>query len=138
MSRRTKTMLITLAALAVIIVAGNIAFQKLDERRAAAFGFAVNEPEQALKQIARAAEIKGSLSGAGFGIAIAGKELPALGLTQWTISTDGVIRGTAAERSLIVLLTPELRDGRVAWNCKLEPEREFLRGTCAYVGQANR
>jgi len=34
---------------------------------------------------------------------------------------------------LVVLLTPEIRDGKIAWNCKVEPEREFLQGTCAVL-----
>jgi hypothetical protein len=128
--------------LAILIVAGSIAFQRRDDRLAATFQFAVNEPELALKQIAQVAEGKDSLSGSGsgsgIGVAIYRRKMPNLGPTQWTITADGVVRGSAPERGQLVLLTPDFRNGKVAWNCKLEPEPEFIRNTCSHIRQANR
>lgn len=138
MTRRAKTVLVTVAILAVLMVAGNVAFVRQDDQRAAAFKFAVNQPEAALKQITQIAESKGTLSSSGVGVMIPDREIANLGLTRWTVSPDGTIRGTAPERGLAVLLTPEMRDRKVAWNCKVEPEREFMRGTCGFIGQANR
>src|SRR5258705_4706111 len=133
MTRRTKSILSIVAIRAVLLVAGNIAFVRQDDRRAAAFRFAVNEPQAAMTQITRVAESKGSVAGSGVGVTIPDKQLPNLGPIRWTVSPDGAIRGTAPERGLVVLLTPEMRDQKVAWNCKLEPEREFMRSTCGFI-----
>jgi hypothetical protein len=135
MSRGAKAILIVVAVIALLAIAGNIAFVRWDERRAAAFGFAVNEPETAIKQITQAAERKGTLVGSGIGVAIPSRTLTNVGSTQWTISPDGAIRGSAPERGLVVVLIPEMTDRKVAWNCKLEPEREFMRSTCTHAGQ---
>ena len=138
MTRRAKTVLITVVVLAVLIVAGNIAFVWQDDRRAAAFRFAVSEPLPALNRITQVAEVKGSLAGSGIGVTIPDKEMANLGPSRWTVSPDGVVRGTAPERGLVVLLTPEMRDKKVAWNCKVEPEREFTRSTCRFIREVNR
>jgi hypothetical protein len=138
MTRGARSAVIGVSVIALLMVAGHIAFVRRDDRQAAAFKFAVNEPAAALKQITQVAEGKGTLAGSGVGVVIPAKESANLGPTQWTISPDGMVRGTASERGLEVLLTPEMRDGKVSWNCKLEPEREFLRGTCSYTGPSNR
>ena len=138
MTRGTKSALITVAVVLLLLVAGYMAFIARDDRRAAAFSFAVKDPEAALRQIAQIAERSGTLDGSGVGVAIPGRESAILGRTQWTISPDGAIRGAASERGLVVALMPEMRDGKVVWNCKLEPEREFMRGACAFLLQVNR
>ena len=138
MTRRAKSALITLAVVVLLFVAGHIAFVARDDRLSAAFNFAVNDSEAALKQIVQNAEHNGTLVGSGVGVAIPGRESAILGRTQWTIAPDGAIRGAAPDRGLVVVLTPEMRDRKVVWNCKLEPEREFLRGACALLVQVNR
>ena len=138
MTRSVKVVLIAVVIIAVLIVAGNIAFVRQDDRRSAAFKFAVNEPESARKRITEVAETKGSLAGSGAGITIPDKVLRDVGPTTWTVSPDGVIRGSAPDRKLVVLLTPEMRDKRVAWKCKVEPEREFLPSACRLIEQASR
>jgi hypothetical protein len=138
MTRGAKSALITVAVILLLLVAGQMAFTARDDRLAATFRFAVEEPEAALKQILQVAERSGTLVGSGVGVAIPGRESAILGRTQWTISPDGAIRGAAPERGLIVALTPEMRDGKVEWNCKLEPEREFMRATCRSLVQVNR
>jgi hypothetical protein len=138
MTRLTKTILAAVVILAVLVVAGNALFVRQDDRRSAAFQFAVNEPASAMKRIAQVAEDKGSLSGSGIGVAIPDKVVHDVGATRWTISPDGEIRGSAPDRGLAVVLTPEMRDKKVAWKCKVEPQREFLPGACNAIEAAGR
>ena len=138
MTRGPKIALVTVAVIALLLIVGHIAFVRRDDQQAAAFRFAVNEPEEALRRITHAAESKGTLVGSGVGVTIPGRESANLGRTQWTISPDGTVRGVAPERRLVVLLTPKMSEGNVTWTCKLEPEREFLRSTCALIGQGAR
>jgi len=138
MSRGVRVAAIAAAVVAALMVAGNMAFVRQDERRAAAFGFAVGQSAAAVEQIARAAVRQGSLKGSGIGVAIADQASSSVGPTRWSVSPEGVIRGSAPERGLTVLLTPEMRDGNLTWHCQVEPEQAFLRGTCRFVGQAVR
>jgi len=138
MTRGAKFALITVAVIVLLLVAGHMAFTMRDDRLAATFRFAVEEPEAALKQIVSTAERSGTLTGSGSGVAVPGKKSSILGRTEWTISPDGVIRGVAPERGLVVMLVPKMQDGKVVWNCKLEPEREFMPATCRSLVQVNR
>lgn len=138
MTRLTKTILITAVALVALVVAGYVAFMRQDDRRSAAFLFAVNEPASAMKRIAQVAEEKGTVSGSGVGVTIPDKVLRDVGPVRWTVSPDGEIRGSAPDRTLAVVLTPGMRDKKVAWKCKVEPEREFLPGACRALESAGR
>ena len=91
-----------------------------------------------MKRIAQVAEDKGSLSGSGIGVTIPDKVLRDVGPARWTISPDGEIRGSAPDRGLVVLLTPQMRDKKVAWKCKVEPPREFLPGACRALESTGR
>src|SRR6476659_4166388 len=138
MTRRSKVVLITLVAIVVLGVAGNIAFMRQDDRRSAAYRFAVDEPAPAMKRIAEAAESKGSVAGSGIGVAIPDKVLPDVGPVRWIVSSDGGIQGSAPDRGLVVLRTPVRRDKKLEWKCKLEPQREFLPGACRAIESASR
>jgi len=138
MTRRAKFAFVTLAVIILLFLAAYVAFMDRDDRLAATFRFAVNEPEAALKQIVQIAERRGTLVGSGIGVVIPERESTILGRTQWIISPDGVIRGAAPKRGLVVTLTPAMRDGRVTWNCKVEPERQFMPATCRFLEQVNR
>lgn len=130
MSRSVKIGLATAGAVLILLVAGNIWFVALDDRRAAGFKFALFEPEQALKQITQKAEASKSLVGSGIGVVIPAKASGSLGATRWTVSPDGLVQGTASERGLAVVWTPELKEGKVEWRCTAEPKRDFTPGTC--------
>src|SRR5258706_1872839 len=69
MSRLLQTSLAAGVILA-LLVAGNIWFHILDDRRSEAFRFALFEPENVLKEITASAEASKNLSGSGKGVAV--------------------------------------------------------------------
>ena len=138
MTRRSKTVLFILAVLVVLAYAGMVAFSIQDDRRAAAFRFAAEEPRAVLEKITQSAKDKGGFTGSGVGLTIPDGAWPSLGPTRWTVTADGTVRGTAPERGLVVLLAPEMRDGKVAWKCSVEPARDFMPGTCGMIVRAYR
>ena len=122
----------------LLLVAGNMWFVALDDRRAAGFKFALLEPEEALKQITRQAEASKSLVESGNGVVIPGKGSGPLGVTQWIVSPNGLVQGRAPERGLVVVWTPELKEGKVEWRCTAEPRRDFTPGTCGAIQRFER
>ena len=120
MSRLLQTSLAAGVILA-LLVAGNIWFHILDDRRSEAFRFALFEPENVLKEITASAEASKNLSGSGKGVAVPGRPSGPLGPTRWTVSSDGIVEGRAPERGLTVVWTPQLKDGKVEWRCRVEP-----------------
>lgn len=130
MGRLLKIGLASTATILALLVAGHVWFTAMDKRRADGLRFAWSEPEVALERISERAETSKTLRGSGNGIVIAAKTPGSLGPTQWTISADGRVEGRAPERALLVIWTPELREGRVEWRCTAEPKDGFTAGVC--------
>jgi hypothetical protein len=57
-------------AILVLLVAGSIWFNVMDDRRAEAFRFALSDPANVLEQITAKAEASKTLSGSGTGLAV--------------------------------------------------------------------
>lgn len=133
MPRGLKTILFIVTVLVALMLAGNIVFTMHDDRLSENSGFAIAKPEAALERITQIAEDNGRLLNSGVGVTIPAEKSASLGPTQWSVTADGTISGAAPERGLAVLLTPEMRDGKVTWHCKLEPSHEFLRNICRHM-----
>lgn len=121
MSRLLKTSLAAVGAILVLLLAGSIWFNMMDDRRSEVFRFALFEPENVLREITARAEASKNLSGSGRGLAVPGRPSGPLGPTRWTVSSDGMVEGRATERGLTVVWTPQLKDGKVEWRCTVEP-----------------
>lgn len=133
MNRNLRTTLITVSVIAALLVGASVAFQMRDDARGAAFRFAVHMPAPALQAITEAAERRGTLAGSGAGVEIPGSAVPGVGASQWSISPNGVIHGTAPERGLSIVLTPEMREKKIFWTCRVDPEAKFQRGVCSFT-----
>jgi len=138
MIKSIKIGLAALGVLVLLLVAGNVWFVSIDERRAEAFRFAMFDPADALKEITQKAEAGKGLAGSGKGVVIPERKSDSLGLVQWNISADGVVQGNASKRDLTVVWKPELKDGKVEWRCVVEPKREFSPGACAGAARFER
>jgi len=138
MRRSLRIGLATTGAILALLVAGNIWFRVVDDRRAAGLRFVLIEPEKALEQITQRAETSKTLSASGMGIVIPAKVAGPLGPTQWTISADGRVEGRAPEFAMVVVWTPEVRDGRVEWRCTAEPKSYFRPSVCGDIRRFER
>ena len=123
MSRPKKVVLI-IAGFVVLLWLGYIAFMVQDERQATALNFAM-EAVPALERITQAGVNSGTLTGSGKSVSVSVATGAPSGATTWTITPDGVVRGTASATGLAVVWTPELKAGKVAWRCTGEPQKQF-------------
>jgi hypothetical protein len=130
MNRSLKIGLAVVGAIVALLVAGSVVFQIFDDRRAEAFKFALFEPENVLRDISSRAAASRSLTGSGKGLVVPDKASGRLGPTRWTVSPDGVVEGHAPERGLTVVWTPEMKDGKVEWRCKVEPPMSITPTAC--------
>ncbi|MBI4207642.1 MAG: pilin [Betaproteobacteria bacterium] len=85
------------------------------ERRAATVLYFATE--DARTAIERNAGRTKSLTGAGKGVAIAPRKDEGIGDLDFEVTADGQITGHAREYKFKLFLTPEIKEGRVAWKC---------------------
>ena len=138
MRRLLKIGLAVVGTLLALLVAGSVGFHLFDERRAEALRFALIEPEGLLMDISSRAAASRSLAGSGKGLFMQGKASGRVGPTRWTVSPDGVVEGHAPERGLTVVWTPEIKDGKVEWRCRVEPPRIVSPTACRDVKRFER
>jgi hypothetical protein len=103
-------------------------FSDANGRARLAGDYLIEDARSAMHAIARNAETKGALGGAGLGIAVkpSGRGARAYGSDGFfLVGSNGVIQARSPQHGVGLTLTPELRDGKVAWRCTsaLPPER---------------
>ncbi len=103
-------------------------FSDADGRARLAGDYLIDDARPAMDAIAHNAASKGTLRGAGLGIAVkpSGRGARAYGSDGFfLVGSNGVIQARSPQHRVGLTLTPELRDGKVAWRCAstLPPER---------------
>ena len=73
------------------------------------------------QQVAAAAEKAGNLAGSGGNIKVAPKADPKHGEFKWIVEVNGAIRGWNEKNAIEISVTPNLKDGKVAWICRGYP-----------------
>jgi hypothetical protein len=73
------------------------------------------------QQVAAAAEKAGNIAGAGSNIKVASLSDPKFGELKWIVETNGSIRGWNEKNAIEISVTPNLKDGKVAWICRGYP-----------------
>jgi hypothetical protein len=73
------------------------------------------------QQVAAAAEKAGNVAGAGNNIKIAASNHPKFGELKWIVEANGAIRGWNQKNAIEISVTPNLKDGKVAWICRGYP-----------------
>ena len=85
------------------------------------------------QQVAAAAEKVGNLAGAGNNIKVASRSDPKFGELKWIVEANGAIRGWNEKNAIEISVTPNLKDGKVAWICRGYPKGWRL-GACGGRG----
>ncbi len=103
-------------------------FSDADGRARLAGDYLIEDAQPAMNAIAHNAASKGALRGAGAGIAVkpSGRGVRAYGSDGFfLVGSNGVIQARSPQHGVVLTLTPELRDGKVAWRCTsaLPPEQ---------------
>lgn len=103
-------------------------FSDADGRARLAGDYLIDDARPAMDAIAHNAASTGALRGAGLGIAVkpSGRGARAYGSDGFfLVGSNGVIQARSPQHGVGLTLTPELRDGKVAWRCTstLPPER---------------
>ena len=73
------------------------------------------------QQVAAAAEKAGSLAGTGSAVKVPPKSDPKFGELKWIVEANGAIRGWNEKNAIEISVTPNLKDGKVAWICRGYP-----------------
>jgi hypothetical protein len=95
-------------------------FSDADGRARLAGDYLIDDAQPAMEAIARNATSKGVLRGSGVGIAVkpSGRGARAYGSDGFfLVGSNGVIQARSPQHGVVLTLTPELRDGKVAWRC---------------------
>jgi len=93
----------------------------------------IEDASPAMAAIARSAEAKGSLHGAGAGIAVKPSRRGARIYGSdgfFLVGSNGVIQAQSPQHGVGLTLTPELRDGRIVWRCSSSAPPEKLTSLC--------
>lgn len=103
-------------------------FSDADGRARLAGDYLIDDAQAAMDAIAQNAASTGALRGAGLGVAVkpSGRGARAYGSDGFfLVGSNGVIQARSPRHGVGLTLTPELRDGKVAWRCTspLPPER---------------
>jgi hypothetical protein len=103
-------------------------FSDADGRARLAGDYLIEDARSAMDAITQYAASKGALRGSGVGIAVrpSGRGARAYGSDGFfLVGSNGVIQAQSPQHGVGLTLTPELRDGKVAWRCTsaLPPER---------------
>ena len=89
--------------------------------------------EATKQQVAAAAEKAGNLAGAGAGIKVASSTHAKFGELKWIVEGNGVVRGWNEKNAIEISVTPNLKDGKVAWICRGYPNAS-MPATCGGRG----
>ncbi|MEK6243030.1 MAG: hypothetical protein AABM33_00895 [Pseudomonadota bacterium] len=73
------------------------------------------------QQVAAAAQKAGNIAGAGNNIKVAASNHPKFGDLKWIVEANGAIRGWNEKNAIEISVTPNLKDGKVAWTCRGYP-----------------
>lgn len=73
------------------------------------------------QQVAAAAQKAGKVAGAGNNIKVAASNHPKVGELKWIVEANGAIRGWNEKNAIEISVTPNLKDGKVAWTCRGYP-----------------
>lgn len=95
-------------------------FSDADGRARLAGDYLIEDAQPAMDAIARNAETKGTLRGAGLGTVVkpSGRGTRTYGSDGFfLVGSNGVIQARSPEHGVVLTLTPELHDGKVAWRC---------------------
>ncbi|MCG6876384.1 MAG: hypothetical protein LJE97_14955 [Betaproteobacteria bacterium] len=93
----------------------------------------IEDAGPAMVAIARNAESKGTLRGAGVGVAVKPSSRGARIYGSdgfFLVGSNGVIQAQSPQHGVGLTLTPELRDGRVVWRCSSTVPRDRLTSQC--------
>lgn len=90
--------------------------------------YLIEDAGPAMAAIARTAESRDALRGAGAGVAVkpTSRGVRSYGSDAFFIvASSGVIQAQSPQQGVALTLTPELRDGKVVWRCSstLPPDR---------------
>jgi hypothetical protein len=77
--------------------------------------------EGAKQQVGAAAEKAGNLEKSGAEVKIPAKNDAKHGEMKWVVEPGGVIRGWNEKNAIEISVRPELKSGKVAWNCRGYP-----------------
>ena len=81
------------------------------------------------QQVAAAAEKAGNVAGAGNNIKSAASNHPKFGELKWIVEANGAIRGWNEKNAIEISVSPNLKDGKVAWICRGYPNAS-MPATC--------
>lgn len=103
-------------------------FSDADGRARLAGDYLIEDARPAMDAIAKNAASRGALRGSGVGITVrpSGRGARTYGSDGFfLVGSNGVIQARSPQHGVGLTLTPELRDGKVAWRCTsaLSPER---------------
>jgi hypothetical protein len=95
-------------------------FSDANGRARLAGDYLIGDAQPAMDAIAKSAASKGTLSGSGVGITVrpSGRGARAYGSDGFfLVGSNGVIQARSPQQGVVLTLTPELRDGKVAGRC---------------------
>jgi len=108
-------------------------FADSDGRARLAGDALIADARPAMDAIARQAESKGSLRGAGVGTSVKPSSRGARTYGSdgfFLVTSNGVIQARSPQHGVGLTLTPVLRDGKVAWQCSSALPRDLLTSEC--------
>jgi len=108
-------------------------FSDADGRARLAGDYLIDDARPAMDAIAKSAASKGALRGSGVGITVrpSGRGTRAYGSDGFfLVGSNGVIQARSPQHGVVLTLTPELRDGKVAWRCTSALPPEQLTSGC--------
>lgn len=108
-------------------------FSDANGRARLAGDYLIEDARPAMAAIAQNAASKGALRGSGVGVAVkpSGRGARAYGSDGFfLVGSNGVIQARSPQHGVVLTLTPELRDGKVAWRCTSALPLEQLTSGC--------